>query len=136
MVCCFVTLLLLQLFCPHFPAAPDPPTALDVADVDKDSVTLNWKKPKNDGGQRVQGYVVEYKPVDGGKWKKANDVPVKDTSFTGMSRVFIFVTSSFFYFRRDPASSTDFVETQSSLLKFHPPSPIEILPKVPSIFPP
>jgi hypothetical protein len=32
-----------------------------VEDVDATSVSLSWTKPKNDGGNKVQGYQVEYK---------------------------------------------------------------------------
>jgi titin len=36
--------------------APDQPK---VEKITKDSVTLSWKKPSNDGGSRITGYIIE-----------------------------------------------------------------------------
>ncbi|CAH8634151.1 unnamed protein product [Dicrocoelium dendriticum] len=63
-------------------SAPEPPGVPEVADVDADTVTLEWTKPKNDGGSRVNSYVVEVKPAVGGDWTKAQTGPVKGTSAT------------------------------------------------------
>jgi len=53
-------------------------------DVDEDSVVLSWDKPKDDGGDKIKGYVVEVKEAGTGKWKPLNDkAPCKDTKFTG-----------------------------------------------------
>jgi titin len=42
---------------PIYPAdAPDQPK---VDKVTKDSVTLSWKKPLNDGGSKITGYIIE-----------------------------------------------------------------------------
>lgn len=64
-------------------AAPEAPGVPEVADVDMDSVTLEWTKPRGDGGGRISGYVVEVKPASGGDWEKAQTGPVKGTSATG-----------------------------------------------------
>lgn len=40
---------------------PDAPGSPSIEDIDSDSVTLSWTKPKSDGGDKLQGYVVEYK---------------------------------------------------------------------------
>jgi len=46
-------------------------------------VTLSWTKPKNDGGDKIRGYVVEVREK-GSKWKPLNEKsPCKDTKFTG-----------------------------------------------------
>lgn len=48
---------------PMYPAdAPDQPK---VEKVTKDSVTLSWKKPANDGGSKITGYVIEKRSPDG-----------------------------------------------------------------------
>jgi hypothetical protein len=39
--------------------AADAPDQPKVEKITKDSVTLSWKKPVNDGGSRITGYVVE-----------------------------------------------------------------------------
>ncbi|KAF8572507.1 hypothetical protein P879_00960 [Paragonimus westermani] len=62
--------------------APEAPAVPEVADVDSDSVTLEWTKPRGDGGSRISGYVVEVKPASGGDWEKAQTGPVKGTSAT------------------------------------------------------
>jgi titin len=61
-----------------------------VEDVDQDSVTLSWTRPKEDGGNKVKGYVVEVREKGTNKWKPLNEkVPCKDTKFTGTSLEFL-----------------------------------------------
>jgi len=65
----------------------DPPgktSAPVVQDVDEDSVVLSWDKPKDDGGDKIKGYVVEVREGGTGKWKPLNEkAPCKDTKYTG-----------------------------------------------------
>ncbi|TGZ63952.1 hypothetical protein CRM22_006631 [Opisthorchis felineus] len=61
---------------------PEAPGVPEVADVDSDTVTLEWTKPRNDGGGRINGYMVEVRPASGGDWEKAQTGPVKGTSAT------------------------------------------------------
>ncbi|VDM27409.1 unnamed protein product, partial [Hydatigera taeniaeformis] len=59
---------------------PGAPNGLEVADVDAEEVTLTWIKPRQDGGSKITGYTVEYKPASSDEWIKA---PVtKDTTAT------------------------------------------------------
>ncbi|CAF1688786.1 unnamed protein product, partial [Adineta ricciae] len=65
-------------------APPLPPTGpLDISNISKDHATLSWKPPKDDGGSKVAGYVVEKRDTSRGSdaW-----IPViqncKDTTFT------------------------------------------------------
>ena len=47
---------------PIFPAdAPDQPK---IERITRDSVTLSWKKPLNDGGSRITGYIIEKRSPD------------------------------------------------------------------------
>jgi len=47
-------------------------------------VTLSWTKPKEDGGDKIMGYVVEVREKGSGKWKAVNEKsPCKDAKFTG-----------------------------------------------------
>ena len=65
--------------------APGKPGAPLVEDVDEDSVTLSWGKPRDDGGDKVQGYVVELREKGTNKWKPLNEKsPCRDNKFTGM----------------------------------------------------
>ena len=74
---------LLIIFICEFSAVPDAPGSLKVDDIDESSVTLMWSKPKNDGGKKIQGYVIEYKEISANRWKTYNDAPLKDTMATG-----------------------------------------------------
>jgi hypothetical protein len=48
---------------PMFAAdAPDQPK---IEKITKDSVTLSWKKPLNDGGSKLTGYIIEKRTPDG-----------------------------------------------------------------------
>ncbi|VDO77816.1 unnamed protein product, partial [Schistosoma curassoni] len=61
---------------------PGAPGNLTPADVDANKVTLEWTKPKSDGGRRIIGYVVEYKPVNSDEWRSAPEGLVKGNSTT------------------------------------------------------
>jgi len=62
---------------------PGKPGTPVVDDVDEDSVTLSWTKPKDDGGDKIKGYVVEVKEKGSDKWTPLNaKTPCKDTKFT------------------------------------------------------
>ena len=66
-------------------AAPENPSSVVVDDIDESSVTLKWNKPKNDGGKKLLGYVIEYKEISSGRWKTYNEMPIKETMHTGQS---------------------------------------------------
>lgn len=63
------------------PSAPTGP--LDISNISKDRATLSWKPPKDDGGHRITGYIVERRDTSKGPdaW-----IPVvqglRETNFT------------------------------------------------------
>lgn len=63
------------------PTAPTGP--LEISNVTKDRATLSWKPPKDDGGNRVIGYVVERRDTSKGPdaWVPATQ-NCKETTFT------------------------------------------------------
>ena len=61
------------------PEAPDMPR---VDKITKDSVTLTWRKPFNDGGSKITGYIVQKRPKNGKDWENATKYPCPDTRFT------------------------------------------------------
>lgn len=68
----------------HISDTPGKASKPKIEDFDEDSVTLSWDKPKEDGGDRISGYVVEVKEKGTDKWKPINEKnPCKDTKFTG-----------------------------------------------------
>uniref|UniRef100_A0A4W5MNR9 Uncharacterized protein n=1 Tax=Hucho hucho TaxID=62062 RepID=A0A4W5MNR9_9TELE len=59
---------------------PDPPRGIKASDVSRDSVTLSWQVPANDGGSRVASYVVEKCPTTADRWERV--AQSRDTRYT------------------------------------------------------
>lgn len=66
----------------------DAPGKPEVLDVTKNTVSLVWSKPKNDGGSKIIGYYVEALKVPGDKWVRCNtssqNVPREEYSVSGL----------------------------------------------------
>lgn len=62
------------------PSAPQGP--LRAADITKDSITLSWQPPKDDGGSPLTSYVLDKLDLQWGGWKRATKVPPNATSTT------------------------------------------------------
>lgn len=60
---------------------PGPPYKLETSDIAKDSVTLTWYEPDEDGGSPITGYWVERYEPDHDKWLRCNKLPIRDTNF-------------------------------------------------------
>jgi hypothetical protein len=58
----------------------DPPRGVKVSDVSRDSVSLSWKVPANDGGSRETSYVVEKCPTTADRWERV--AQARDTHYT------------------------------------------------------
>ncbi|XP_059156398.1 twitchin-like isoform X4 [Physella acuta] len=61
---------------------PSSPGVPEAAKVGKTFVELKWDKPRNDGGSKITGYVIEKREKGMNLWSKANEFPVVDNSFT------------------------------------------------------
>ena len=46
-----------------------------------DSITIQWTRPRNDGGSPITGYVIEKRKVGGGGWSKACHAVVSDVNY-------------------------------------------------------
>ncbi|CAN9499142.1 unnamed protein product [Ophioblennius macclurei] len=60
----------------------DPPGKPEAVVITRENVTLQWVKPKYDGGSTITGYLVEKKELPDGRWMKANFTNIIETLFT------------------------------------------------------
>ncbi|XP_071256530.1 titin-like [Salvelinus alpinus] len=54
--------------------APLPPGQVTVVDVTRDSVSLAWEKPDDDGGSRIKCYIVEMQTKSDDKWTLCSEI--------------------------------------------------------------
>uniref|UniRef100_A0A8C7YJ85 Uncharacterized protein n=1 Tax=Oryzias sinensis TaxID=183150 RepID=A0A8C7YJ85_9TELE len=50
---------------------PEAPKGLLVSEISRDSITLNWEPPANDGGTNIISYIVEKCPTTSDRWIRA-----------------------------------------------------------------
>ncbi|XP_046554801.1 titin-like [Haliotis rubra] len=60
---------------------PGAPAGIKVKDIGKDSVTLTWTPPKDDGGSKVTGYVIKVREEKSKDWTKAGNVRGTENTF-------------------------------------------------------
>ena len=65
------------------PGKPEGP--LEVSDITKDKCQLKWKKPKDDGGAPIEGYVVEKFDTDSGMWLPVGKCKEPEMEVTGLT---------------------------------------------------
>ncbi|KAG8335958.1 myosin light chain kinase activity protein [Homalodisca vitripennis] len=65
------------------PGKPEGP--LEVSDVHKDGCKLKWKKPKDDGGEPIEGYLVEKYDPDTGVWLPVGRCKDPEMDVTGLT---------------------------------------------------
>ncbi|XP_014665457.1 PREDICTED: twitchin-like isoform X3 [Priapulus caudatus] len=58
------------------PGQPGSPT---IEDYDSDMVELAWTRPASDGGEKLDGFIVECRELGDKDWHTATPVPVKET---------------------------------------------------------
>lgn len=77
-LCMFITSHVIQLpniSIEHYlEGPPGPPRDLTLVSIGKDSATLSWEVPKEDGGNPVRGYNVERKETNSLMWTRMNRV--------------------------------------------------------------
>ncbi len=60
---------------------PGAPSTPEVTDSDENFIKLRWNRPVSDGGNPIQGYLIELRPT-GGQWQACNSFPHKSTEFS------------------------------------------------------
>lgn len=60
---------------------PGAPSRLQPSDIAKDSLTLTWYEPDEDGGSPITGYWIERFDPENDKWIRCNKLPIKDITF-------------------------------------------------------
>ena len=69
------------MFVCHIPEKPSKPVDLQITQVLKDGVALQWNAPRSDGGSEIFNYVIEYRIEGGFKWLKSNEDCVPGTTY-------------------------------------------------------
>ncbi|KAM9753473.1 titin-like [Menidia menidia] len=57
---------------------PSAPTDVEVTSATSEAMTICWKRPANDGGSRISGYIIEKREKQGVRWVRVNKKPVYD----------------------------------------------------------
>jgi titin len=60
---------------------PDKPESVEITDVQKSSVKLQWIPPTNDGGSPITGYLIEKRDMKRPTWTNAGKAPKDATEF-------------------------------------------------------
>ncbi|GAB0086378.1 hypothetical protein DMENIID0001_004290 [Sergentomyia squamirostris] len=66
----------IQRTCPDAPEPPKPDRTT------RDSVTLSWRPPRNDGKARIKGYNLQKKAAGDSDWSAVNDSLIPGTTYT------------------------------------------------------
>lgn len=76
---------LLFSHCPLIAKPSKPEGPLEVTDIRKDGCKLSWNKPKDDGGEPIECYVVEKYDPESGVWLPAGKSIKPEIEVTGLT---------------------------------------------------
>uniref|UniRef100_A0AAY5F2V8 Titin n=1 Tax=Electrophorus electricus TaxID=8005 RepID=A0AAY5F2V8_ELEEL len=65
----------------HFVGPPGPPGRPEVENIGGKTSTITWKRPADDGGSDILGYMVEKKERKGMRWSRATKKPIPNLHF-------------------------------------------------------
>lgn len=97
-------------------AKPSQPVGpLEVKDIQRESVTLNWKPSTDDGGSPITGYVIMRRDAKRSTWSNAGKVDGNTTEF----RVPDLMEGAEYYFKvmaENKAGQSEPLETEKAIL--------------------
>lgn len=107
---------------------PSEPQNFEIAYTEKDSVTLQWKKPKSDGGAMISKYILEQKKGKLGSWTKVKELE----SYQHSATIKHLEPDCEYGFRVKAKNSEGFseaVELESSIKSSKPPGDLSFISK-------
>lgn len=54
---------------------------LKAEEVRADHITVSWKKPEDNGGSDITGYIIEKMDMDSGRWVAAGEVNIPNYKY-------------------------------------------------------
>uniref|UniRef100_A0AAY4B5Q8 Titin n=1 Tax=Denticeps clupeoides TaxID=299321 RepID=A0AAY4B5Q8_9TELE len=61
--------------------SPSAPSDVEVSNITKDSMVITWERPTKDGGNPIQGFIVEKRDKEGVRWTRCNKRSVSELRF-------------------------------------------------------
>jgi len=61
---------------------PGPPEGLNVDRITRNTVSLSWRPPRNDGGSKIKGYIIQCKHSRESEYSDINGYPHSDLTYT------------------------------------------------------
>lgn len=102
---------------------PSPPRDLKVGEIQKESISISWQKPEDDGGSPITGYTIEKRDAKKTSWSSAGKCKPDELNFT----ITKLIEGNDYHIRvcavndigtSDPVETTDPVKAKSPYGKF------------------
>ncbi|ESO91796.1 hypothetical protein LOTGIDRAFT_91265, partial [Lottia gigantea] len=94
---------------PGIPTGP-----ITTADMEGESLTLNWNPPEDDGGEKISNYIVEKRKVGSGRWQKVSSFLTTPTC--NVRNLEPGTKYDFRIFAENPHGVSDALETKEAIL--------------------
>jgi hypothetical protein len=62
-----------------FQDAPDAPRNLEIVELNRGAISLEWLPPRHDGGAPIRGYIVERCQGYSSRWQRLTKTPIMET---------------------------------------------------------